>query len=77
MTLDWNPPEGVTVDQYLIYRDGSLVHAAAGDVTSYIDTERLQAGQLTRYHVSAINALGAESVATPADPAFLVILEPN
>jgi hypothetical protein len=66
--LKWNPPAGVDVAAYAIYRDGALWATTRGGVTKYTDHEMTVAGQHTRYHISLYSVAGAESPACAAMP---------
>jgi len=77
--LSWNKPKPVgtaatlPVEAYFIYRDGALIAAVPAAQLSWIDTESITGGSVTRYNLSAVSASGEESHACEVEPAILQI----
>lgn len=69
--LSWSAPADVEVKAFFLYRDGVLWAAFPGDGRSHVDRELITPTQNTRYDLSLVDAKGAESSATSADPAVL------
>ena len=69
-TLSWQAPAGVDTACYIIYRDGALFATVKPYKTTWTDNTLLP-GTNTRYHVSAINTNGDESIAEQTEPAIV------
>jgi len=61
ITLSWNANREENVTGYRLYRNGTKVISAPIPGTTHIDTG-LQPAAIYTYHVTAVNALGAESL---------------
>lgn len=70
VALAWQPP-AAGAEVYVVYRDGAPIAVLPGSHVRYVDRVRLSPGSNMRYHLSAIDASGAESLAVDASPAML------
>lgn len=66
--LNWTAPAGVDVAAYIIWREGGMIATTPPGVTTYTDSEMISPGQHTRYYVSCLSTIGAESSVRGASP---------
>ena len=74
-TIAWSAPGGVSVARYIIWRDGAPLVLLPSGTTSYVDYD-LPAGSHTRYDVSLLDSIGAESSAILASPGYVHVPRP-
>ncbi len=81
MNLTWNAPEndgGLTITEYRIYRNGSLIATVPASQPWFKDTNVVN-GQTYTYYVTAVNSTGEsptsnEVQATPGAIIIVVLL---
>jgi len=72
ITVSWSAPGGVSVARYIVWRDGAPAVVLPAGTTSWVDANR-PARSHTRYHVSLLSSVGAESSAPIASPGYIYI----
>jgi hypothetical protein len=72
ITVSWTEPSGGNVSHIIVWRDGIPAVVLPAGTTSWTDTDR-PGGTHTRYHVSVLSTVGAESSAAVASPGYLFI----
>ncbi|MFW6153760.1 MAG: PKD domain-containing protein [Planctomycetota bacterium] len=72
ITVSWSAPSGVSVAYYIVWRDGAPAVVLPAGTTSWVDADR-PARSHTRYHVSLLSDIGAESSAPVASPGYIYI----
>jgi len=72
ITVSWSAPSGVSVAYYIVWRDGAPAVVLPAGTTSWVDTDR-PARSHTRYHLSLLSTIGAESSAVVASPGYIYI----
>ncbi len=70
ITVAWTEPGGVS--HTIVWRDGIPAVVLPAGTTSWTDADR-PGGTHTRYHLSVLSTVGAESSATVASPGYIFI----
>ncbi|NLF29695.1 MAG: hypothetical protein GX591_02265 [Planctomycetes bacterium] len=72
ITVSWTEPSGVSISHIIVWRDGIPAVVLPSGTTSWVDADR-PGGTHTRYHVSVLSTVGAESSGVVASPGYLFI----
>ena len=68
--LTWSHPAGVDIACYIVWRDGIPATILSPEITTWTDVA-LPDRSHTRYHISLLSSVGAESSAAVASPGYL------
>jgi hypothetical protein len=72
ITVSWTEPAGGNVSHVIIWRDGAPAAVVPSGTTTWVDADR-PGGTHTRYHLSVLSTIGAESSAATASPGYVFI----
>ena len=72
ITLTWTDPTGVDIARIIVWRDGVPVALVPAGTGTWTDADR-PGGTHTRYHLSVLSTIGAESSPATASPGYVFI----